>query len=240
MARLPILMYHNISNRFEDSKGLTIAAKKLEEQFEYLKEEGYQTFHFSELEALKKTNKFPKKGVIITFDDVYVNQLEIAYPLLRKYQLKASFFAPFAFIDGTDTWNNGTEKIMSIQQLKVLDTNIVELGLHSFNHNRYDELSQEDIQGDFDKCKLFITENDLNIQKVLAYPYGKFPKIEPSKTEFFNILKANGIAYGLRIGNRVNSFPFKNDYEIKRIDIKGEDTLQRFKLKLRLGKLKLF
>mgnify|MGYP001813100920 FL=1 len=166
--------------------------------------------------------------------------MKFAYPLLKKYHLKASFFIPFAFVDKTDTWNNGTEKIMSSQQLKSLDSNIVELGLHSFNHNRYDELSQEDIQGDFDKCKLFITENDLNIQNVLAYPYGKFPKIEPSKTEFFNILKANGIAYGLRIGNRVNSFPFKNDYEIKRIDIKGEDTLQRFKLKLRLGKLKLF
>jgi hypothetical protein len=50
----------------------------------------------------------------------------------------------------------------------------------------------------------------------------------------------NGIKYGLRIGNRVNNFPFKNDYLVKRIDIKGEDNLFRFRLKLKIGKLKLF
>lgn len=240
MARLPILMYHNVSDHFEDSKGLTIAIKKLEEQFAYLKEEGYQTFHFSELEGFKKTNKFPKKAVIITFDDVYVNQLKFAYPLLKKYRLKASFFVPFAFVDSADTWNNGTEKIMSVQQLKALDMNIVELGLHSFNHNKYDKLSDEDIHADFDACKLFIKENGLNVQNILAYPYGKFPRREPRKTQFFHALNENGIAYGLRIGNRVNIFPFKNNYQIQRIDIKGEDTLQKFKLKLRFGKLKLF
>ena len=43
-----------------------------------------------------------------------------------------------------------------------------------------------------------------------------------------------------RIGNRVNKFPFKNKYEIQRIDIKGQDSLLKFKLKLRFGKLKLF
>jgi hypothetical protein len=44
----------------------------------------------------------------------------------------------------------------------------------------------------------------------------------------------------LRIGNQINKFPFKNPYEIMRIDIKGEDSLLKFKLKLRFGKLKLF
>ena len=53
-------------------------------------------------------------------------------------------------------------------------------------------------------------------------------------------MRDNGIKYGLRIGNRVNNFPFKNNYLVKRIDIKGEDSLFRFKLKLKIGKLKLF
>jgi len=53
-------------------------------------------------------------------------------------------------------------------------------------------------------------------------------------------LKANNIAYALRIGNRVNSFPLRHPYEVQRIDIKGEDSFLKFKLKLRLGKLKLF
>jgi hypothetical protein len=60
------------------------------------------------------------------------------------------------------------------------------------------------------------------------------------KVEFFNSLKANDIGYALGVGNRINTFPFKNNYEIERVDFKGKDSFLKFKLKLRLGKLKLF
>ena len=43
-----------------------------------------------------------------------------------------------------------------------------------------------------------------------------------------------------RIGNRVNSFPLQSKFEIQRIDIKGQDTLLKFKWKLKIGKLSLF
>jgi hypothetical protein len=46
--------------------------------------------------------------------------------------------------------------------------------------------------------------------------------------------------FGLKIGNRPNTFPFKDNYEIKRIDIKGLDNLMVFRLKIKFGKLKLF
>jgi len=75
---------------------------------------------------------------------------------------------------------------------------------------------------------------------VLAYPYGKFPRKEPQKTQFFEVLKNQNIAYGLRIGNRLNKIPFKNNYELNRLDIKGEDSLFKFRLKLKLGKPSLF
>ena len=74
----------------------------------------------------------------------------------------------------------------------------------------------------------------------MAYPYGKFPRKEPSKSLFFNELSTQKVAYGLRIGNRLNRLPFKNNYELNRLDIKGEEPLFKFKLKLKLGKLSLF
>ena len=240
MARLPILMYHNVSENEIYSVGLTISTKKLEAQFKYLSNNNYKTFHFSELEMLKKSNSLPKKAVMITFDDVYVSQFELAYPLLKKYKLKASFFIPFDYVNGLDDWNTASEPIMSVEQLKVLDTSIVELGLHSYEHKNYTKITPYEVQEDFIKCQEFVSKNNLNVQNILAYPYGKYPKKNPGKTVFFNILKSNAIAYALRIGNRVNKFPFKNNYEIQRIDIKGEDSLLKFRGKLKFGKLKLF
>lgn len=237
MAKLPVLMYHGVSANLEESQDLTIAVSKLEEQFAYLKGNGYQSLHFKDLQTLKGTIDFPKKAVIITFDDVYVNQLELAYPLLEKYGLKACFYVPFKYVNGIDSWNTDNEKIMSVSQLQSLNPEIVELGLHSFSHKKYDEMTAEDIQTDFDSCKQFIVENNLEVHNTLAYPYGKYPRKGAEKEQFFDLLHKNQIAYGLRIGNRVNRFPLQNNYEIQRLDIKGEDSFATFKRKLKIGKL---
>ena len=240
MPRLPILMYHNICDESSNSKGLTLSYEKLEAQLQDLVAQGYTSLHFSDIQKFKQTNEYPEKPIIITFDDVYVNQYKFAYPLLKKYNLKACFYAPFSYVGGSDSWNNGTEEIMSVSQLKELDSAVIELGLHSFEHRPYSSLSIESVEEDFKKCHDFVTKHALNVSNVLAYPYGKFPREEPQKTKFFEVLKKQNIAYGLRIGNRLNKIPFKNNYELNRLDIKGEDSLFKFRLKLKLGKLSLF
>lgn len=236
MARLPILMYHNVSKSNDLAKGLTISKSNLEEQFQYLKNKGFSCFHLSELEDLKN---IPAKSIVITFDDVTVNQLEYAVPLLKKYNLKATFFIPFQYIGQADLWNNGDEPIMTIEMLQKLDSSI-ELGFHSYAHQKYASLSEEEINLDFDKCYESIRKNNLKVYPAVAYPYGNFPKKQPDKSRFQSVLSDNKMKMGLRIGNKINRFPFKNNYEITRIDIKGEDNLLRFRLKLRFGKLKLF
>lgn len=223
-----------------NSKGLTLSYDKLETQFQYLVDHGYKSLHFSDIQKFKNSNEYPEKPIIITFDDVYVNQFEIAYPLLKKYNLKACFYIPFSFVGGTDSWNNGNEEIMSVLQLKTMDPAVIELGLHSFDHRPYSSLSLELIQEDFSKSHNFVSEHSLNVCNVMAYPYGDFPRKEPQKTQFFQELRTQNIAYGLRIGNRLNKLPFKNNYELNRLDIKGEDNLFKFRLKLKYGKLSLF
>lgn len=236
MTQLPVLMYHNVCAFNEMSKGLTISQEKLEEQFQYLAC-NYTTFHLSELE---KNENIKGKGVVITFDDVTVNQLEFAVPLLEKHKLKATFFIPFNYVGKSDLWNKGAEPIMDIQQLKSLNSGLIELGYHSFMHGRYAQMSDGEINNDFDQCRTFIDENNLNVYPAVAYPYGNYPKKEPEKSDFKQLLDKNGMKMGLKIGNRINKYPLRENYEIQRIDVKGEDSLFKFKLKLKFGKLKLF
>ncbi len=241
MARLPILMYHNISSNPDKSFGLTLSQQKFEEQLQYLSTNQFQSFFVSDLENKKE---IPSKSVLLTFDDVTVNQLLYAYPLLIKYNFKATFFIPFAYLGKTDLWNKEVdatgETIMTLEQLKVLDPNVIQLAHHSFEHHKYSEMSEEAIQKDFAQCFDLIKEHQLQVYPALAYPYGNYPKSNPQKEQFFKLLEKNAIKFAFRIGNRLSAFPFKNPFEIQRIDVKGEDSLMKFKLKLRFGKLKLF
>ena len=241
MARLPILMYHNVSNVETKSFDLTISTQKLEQQLQYIVSQKFTSFFVSELENVKA---IPLKSIVLTFDDVTENQLLYALPLLKKYNIKATFFIPFSYIGKTDLWNSGVdatdEKIMTIAQLKSLDSEVIELGHHSYFHKKYTNLSDEEIQLDFDKSYECISKNDLKVYPSLAFPYGNYPKKGIRKEQFLDLLKKNNIKMAFRIGNSVNLFPFKNNYEIQRIDIKGHDSMLYFMWKLRFGKLRLF
>ena len=232
-------MYHNVNSSL--SSGLTISCDKLEEQLAYLCKKKY-TFYFAS-ELTEKTD-FAKKSIVVTFDDVTQNQLLYALPMLKKYNVKATFFIPFGYIGKTDLWNkkNGTsqEKIMTFEQLKSIDSNLVEFGHHSFKHNRYSQLSKEEILIDFENSYEAIKQSQLKVFPSLAYPYGDFPKKGIEKKVFFDLLEENGIKAAFRIGNRVNKLPIKSKYEIQRIDVKGEDSLLVFILKILFGKLRLF
>ncbi|MBX2827836.1 MAG: polysaccharide deacetylase family protein [Flavobacteriaceae bacterium] len=225
-------MYHKVDA--QQSAGLTISEEKLEIQFKYLVENGYQSHHLSHVRSLKQLPS--GKHVMITFDDGYVNQLIYAVPLLQKYNLKATLFIPLKYVGDQDRWNDRPEPIMDVEMLKGLPSDTIELAYHSYAHKKYDELSEAERIEDTKKALQAVSEMGLSLEKSVAYPYGKFPRDKDGKQRFFQHLNDNGFHYGLRIGNRVNSFPFSNPYEINRIDVKGEWDLSKFKRKLRYGK----
>jgi len=234
-------MYHNVSDEEAKSFNLTISTKKLEQQLKYLVKQNYTFLFVSDLE---ERTHIPAKSIVLTFDDVTENQLLYALPLLQHYNVKATFFIPFYYIGKTDLWNNGEGtpdvKIMTIEQLKSLDPQVIELGHHSYFHNKYATMSEAEIQDDFDRSYEVIVKNKLNVYPALAYPYGNYPKKGSEKDQFFKLLEKNQIKMAFRIGNRVNAFPFRERYEIQRIDVKGHQSLFHFKWKLRWGKKLLF
>lgn len=225
-------MYHDVS--LTTSEGLVISVQKLEEQLKWLASNDYQSWHLNELMGL--TSLSDSKNVVITFDDAYVSFRELALPLLQKYNFKSTLFVPLGYLGKTDEWYSGTVPIMTADQLRSLD-DTVELGYHSFEHKRYDELSPEEITADTQRCFETVASHQLSMSPALAYPYGKFPRKKEANKKFVNYLKKEGISYGLRIGNRLNRFPFPDPFEIQRLDIKGEYSLSKFRRKLKYGKL---
>jgi peptidoglycan/xylan/chitin deacetylase (PgdA/CDA1 family) len=125
---------------------------------------------------------------------------------------------------------------MTFDEIRNLDQNLIEIGLHSHTHRNYEQLTPEEIDADLQKNMEVLEHHQIPFTKVLAYPYGRFPQTK----DFFRILEGNKFEFALRIGNKINVFPGKNPYTLNRIDIKNSTTLSAFKRKIILGKLKLF
>lgn len=242
--KLRILEYHSIStNGFRDQ--ITIRKDRIVEQFEYLKNNNYKTFWLSEIDDLKtKGISLPPKSIVLTFDDGFLDNYTELFPLLKEYQFKAVCFVVFGKIGQKVDWNgeyiNDNMILMNKQQLIEIGSHI-ELGYHTFKHDNYAEISFDEIEKDLQLCQELIAKEELKVFPALAYTYGGYHrKKDQNQKLFFELLKKHGIKYGLRIGNRINVFPFNNPYEIQRIDIRGAESMKTFKNKVVFGRTKLF
>lgn len=63
----------------------------------------YHVVSLQELIEARRTNtSLPGNSVVLTFDDGYASNYELAYPLLREYHLPATVFVTTGFLDGED------------------------------------------------------------------------------------------------------------------------------------------
>jgi peptidoglycan/xylan/chitin deacetylase (PgdA/CDA1 family) len=86
---VPVLMYHHIST----SPGMiTVSPEHFAEQMAYVASAGYQTVGAEALAAFLRGEDLPKKSLVITFDDGYLDNWVHAHPVLQKYGLKALCF----------------------------------------------------------------------------------------------------------------------------------------------------
>jgi peptidoglycan/xylan/chitin deacetylase (PgdA/CDA1 family) len=90
------MMYHHVSDEAENS--ISITPQNFEAQVKYLAEAGYRSLHLPEFFDILKKWDIPEKLVLITFDDGYADNFINAYPILKKYNMKATIFPVTAFV----------------------------------------------------------------------------------------------------------------------------------------------
>lgn len=123
---LPILMYHDVTDGPTSDNPMVVTTEKLEGDLCWLKENGYHTILPRELTA---GEPLPEKPVMITFDDGYVSNYRLLFPLLQKYQMKAAICLIVSLTDkdpeghGHLTWDMCREMQAS---------GLVEIGSHTY------------------------------------------------------------------------------------------------------------
>lgn len=91
-ATVPILLYHHLSETQPES-ATVLHPDTFAHQMALLAENGYQSVTFDDCIAFVESGTpLPEKAVIITFDDGYRSNYELAYPILEQYGLDATIF----------------------------------------------------------------------------------------------------------------------------------------------------
>lgn len=88
--RFPVLMYHHVLDSRKKLNKYTISSAEFESDLQYIQKCGYTTVTVQDLiNYCEKGTKLPDKPIMITFDDGYESVYVNAYPLLKKYKMKA-------------------------------------------------------------------------------------------------------------------------------------------------------
>jgi peptidoglycan/xylan/chitin deacetylase (PgdA/CDA1 family) len=238
---LLVLMYHRVSP--DEPDALTVTTAQFGKQLEYLRLKGYKTISFRELANLhNKRTSLPDKTLIITFDDGYEDFRSLALPLLKEYGFGATVFIPVGYMGKTNVWDHGNIPLMNAEEIKKLsEEKTIEFGLHSYLHGNYNKLSATEIANDLDLCEKKLSDHGITYSRVLAYPYGAYPKRDLQRQkELFGLFREKGLMFAVRIGNRINRYPIRSPYQICRIDIRGNESFRIFRIKIKKGRARLF
>lgn len=92
---VPVLMYHHVS---PSPGGITCSVENFENQLRWLRQHGYTSLTTQEFAGHLQGRGVPKRSVLITFDDGYLDNWVYAQPLLQKYGFKAVLFVVTSWV----------------------------------------------------------------------------------------------------------------------------------------------
>ncbi|MEV0589149.1 polysaccharide deacetylase family protein [Nonomuraea sp. NPDC050310] len=175
MIRVPILMYHSISDRpAAETAPLAVRTGDFAEQLAYLSESGFTPMTASDLVAAFNKNQIPAKPVVVTFDDGYADFHSNALPVLERLGFPATVFLTSGWVAdaGKDAAGRPLDEMLSWTQARECAQTGIEIGGHSHSHPQLDQLPDVELRAELRKNKALLEEKIGAPVATMAYPYG--------------------------------------------------------------------
>lgn len=222
-TQIPILTFHRIVKDIDKQTKYKydewVASDKVfEEQVKFLYDNNYKTISLDEFYCwYQKKCRMTKNTVVITFDDGFYEDYEIAYPILKKYNQKAT-----SFIVGKRTEDSSlTEenpKYINNQTLEKIKEEypLINIQSHSYNFH-YREGNKKRVQNmNISQIREDFNQNKNKGYTYIAYPFGKYTK------DLLKVVKENNYKLGFRFFNNQLFASRKSPrYEIPRAKVNG-------------------
>lgn len=168
--KIPILMYHYIDQAPATSSlpGLYLKPLIFENQLKEIKAAGYNPLFISEIALdLKNKQTLPQKSLALTFDDGYQDFYTQAWPLLKKYNIKATLYVIINALD-----KPGYLKTSELKELA--QSGLIEIGSHTFNHPNLKTLNARQANYEINLSRQALAKLSGGPILSFAYPYGLY------------------------------------------------------------------
>jgi peptidoglycan/xylan/chitin deacetylase (PgdA/CDA1 family) len=233
--RIPILMYHSISEVSHTDTHPYFAAetspKVFAEQMRFLHDNDYCTISPAEVVTLLSSGQTDKKKfVVITFDDGYRDFYTEAFPILNQLGMSATVYLPTAYIKQRSSPFKGKE-CLTWAEVRELHKAGVGFGSHTVTHPKLTGLCHAELERELRRSKEKI-ENELGCAvQSFAYPYA-FPEQDREFAHRLrDLLMVTGYNNGVStILGTVQSL--EERYFLKRVPANSWDDLAFFEAKI--------
>lgn len=182
---VPVLMYHAVSDYCWGSAELFVSPSVLDAQIAALLEAGYTPITFEDFDRLAEI----EKPVMLTFDDGYDDNYDYLFPILQKYQVKAT-----VFMIVNDIGKN--HKLTEAELTEMSDSGLVSIQSHTMSHNYLSYMGESQLDHEMAQSKLALARLTGKEPFVLCYPTGMYSSLSLQKTaEYyeFGLLMSKGI-----------------------------------------------
>jgi len=237
--RLPILMYHSISDEIDDHarpyfRTVTSPAT-FARQMRFLSESQYQAITLSQaLQSMRDPlqaggkNRTPQRPIVVTFDDGFRDIYTTAFPILERHGFKATVFLSTEYI-GREFITG--RRCLSADEVRELAAQGLEFGSHTATHPQLKELASDKIHHELSASKRRIEEITGSEVTVFSYPY-RFPEEDPHFIEELgNLLTQTGYVAG--VTTSIGRSDIKDaPLFMKRLPVNDGDDLELFEAKL--------
>lgn len=167
-----IILYHEINETEapkETQYSVRTTIRRLEENIKEIDARGYTFISLAMLRDFWNGNRaLPKKTVVVTFDDGYVSNYKLAFPILKKYNVPTTIFVTVSAMGDTGHFNWE-------QARKMEKSGFITIGSHSWKHVKHNKLDEKTLKEYYRKSFATLEEHLGKRQyKLFAYPYGLY------------------------------------------------------------------
>ncbi len=172
-VRVPILMYHRVADpapiKSEGERRLNVSPQDFAKQMDWLAANGYRTITQSQLyDALATGAALPKRPVLLTFDDGYIDISKTVLPILRKRKMVATAYVITDRVTGSD------RAFMKFKALRRIEAGGIEVGSHTVSHSDLTSLSESGLRNELAGSRRVLEKGLGHPVQWLCYPAGRF------------------------------------------------------------------
>ena len=228
-----ILMYHAIGAASERGSRYVVPARDFARQMQWLARRGYHVLSLPEYLRHRADGTLPPaRSVVVTFDDGYRDNAELAVPVLAAHRFPATIFLVTDQMGTRNTWDRhgvlAERPLMTWAEAGALEGRGITLGPHSRTHRALAGLDAESLRDEIGGSWGALAGRIGAPVPVFAFPFGSYDDLGCA------VVAESRLAAALTVKPGRNG-PAADLLRLRRLEVRGDEGLLHFAVLLGVG-----